>query len=103
MENTKRKLTVVFLIVAFAVFNVLSFTPKVAADEIENLQDDISSVQKKIEKTQTELDKAQSLLQQNKSQVNVTQNLLQKTEAEISQKENELKNLNNRIELSKKF
>lgn len=79
-----------------------------AADDTEEIQDDISDVQKKIDK---EL-KAKKLLEQNLGQIqgavasttkeiNKTQAAIQTTAQTISRKETEIENLNNKIELQK--
>lgn len=103
MKNTKRKLSVVFLIMAFAIFNVLSFIPNATADEIEDLQDDISKLEKKADKTEDEindLNKKKAILA---TQLGTTKGLIVKTKTEISKKEGEIANLEKKIEMNKKI
>ncbi|HCP08991.1 MAG TPA: hypothetical protein DIT25_04305 [Candidatus Moranbacteria bacterium] len=98
-----KKIPVVFIILFFAVNFASGNYFAAAEDDISDIKDEMKEVQKKVQKTQEELNRAQILLNQNKVQLTVTQTLIIKTENEIVKKEDELKNLNSRIELSKKL
>jgi len=85
-----------------------SMSPKVLAADNEDIQDDISDVQKKIDR---EL-KAKKLLEQNLGQIqgavastvkeiSKTQSVIVETEKTISRKEAEINNLNDKVELQK--
>ena len=74
-----------------------------AADDAEDIKEDIEKVQSKAEKVKKELNTSQTLLQKKNVELGVTKNLLQKTQSEIGRKEVEVNNLNQRIKLSREM
>jgi septal ring factor EnvC (AmiA/AmiB activator) len=109
----------IFTIPAFGLSQVSFWKTNVHADDnttttdstdsqASDIQDSISSLQKKLEKEQSAEDKLQQNLGQVKGAVsstqtaiNQTQAAIQETENEISRKEDDIKNLNDQIELQK--
>jgi peptidoglycan hydrolase CwlO-like protein len=95
-----RKIAIIFLIGLFGFINFLNFQVQ-AADDANDIQNDINKLEKKAEQVQQDLNASQSQLNQVQSQVYSTQNIIKKTEEDISRKEGELDNLNNRLELNR--
>jgi peptidoglycan hydrolase CwlO-like protein len=99
MNLSFKKIAIIFLIGVFGFFNF----PVNAADEIEEAQNELEKLENKAENVQKELQQSQGLLQKTTNQVITTQGLIEKTSLEISRKEAEVKNLSDRIELSRKI
>lgn len=105
MENTKRKLIVVFLIVVFAVFNVYSFSVNdvKAETEAEKVQKEYDKSAKELKEAYADLAVEQSKLYKNQTQISATTARINKIKADMAGKEAELKNLSAQAELNKKL
>ena len=105
MENTKRKLTVVFLIVAFAVFNVYSFSVNNvrAETEAEKIQDKLKDYADDLKKEEAELKALNSQSYKNQAQISATTARINKIKSDMASREAELKNLSAQAELNKKL
>lgn len=93
----------VFVLIQFVFFQTFSVR---AEDDADDIQDSISSLEKKIDKAQNALGKSQQNLNQIQGAVYSTQTVINKTESTIAQvettisrKELEIANLNERNEL----
>ncbi|MFZ2188333.1 MAG: hypothetical protein WAV73_02095 [Candidatus Moraniibacteriota bacterium] len=100
IKNLALAIFVVWLVVFdFKIYQEKAF----AADDAEDIKDDIEKVQSKAEKVKKELNTSQTLLQKKNAELGVTKNLLQKTQSEIGRKEIEVNNLNQRIKLNREI
>jgi membrane-bound lytic murein transglycosylase B len=100
MANVKKKLIVVFLILALAGVDFCNF-PIVRADTASEINKSLDSLDKKRKAAQAELAAEQSKLYKNQSQITQTKSLLNSIIEDIDRKEAELKNLNDRAELNR--
>lgn len=105
MENTKRKLIVVVLIMAFFAFNIYSFSVNnvKAETEADKTQSKIDKTQKEIDKITAELATLNSQKYKNQTQISATQALLSKLKSDISKQEAELDSLKQMAEFNKKM
>ncbi|MDP1884081.1 MAG: lytic murein transglycosylase [Candidatus Moranbacteria bacterium] len=90
-------------LIGLAVFSVFGRQYASAADDVEDIQDDMSKIEKRIDKTQQELDASKVIYNKVTAQVGATKSALAQTAEEISRKEAEIKNLNERMELHRKM
>ncbi|MFA5994760.1 MAG: lytic murein transglycosylase [Parcubacteria group bacterium] len=100
MINTKKNWVVIILIIAFGVVNFFNL-PVVRADTAEEIQKSLDSLVKKQKAAQAELLTEQSKLSKNQSQISTTKSTLNKLSEDIARGEAELKNLDDRAQLSK--
>lgn len=96
-----KKAITLFLIVVFC---LVDFYPLygLRAENIGDLQDAMSSTQKKIEQEQKDLAASKSIYNKVTAQVGATKSLVEQTASEISRKEAEIKNLDDQVNLNKK-
>ncbi|MFA7209801.1 MAG: lytic murein transglycosylase [Parcubacteria group bacterium] len=90
-------------LIGLAVFCVFSPYAVNAQDDAEDIQNDMSKIEKKIDKTQQELDASKVIYSKVTAQVGATKNVLAQTAEEIYRKEAEITNLNERMELHHKM
>jgi hypothetical protein len=103
-QKTIKNLALTIFVVWLIVFDFRIYQEKAfAADDAEDIKEDIEKVQSKAEKVKKELNTSQTLLQKKNVELGVTKNLLQKTQSEIGRKEVEVNNLNQRIKLSREM
>jgi len=105
MKNRGRKRIAVFVLLAMmASFNALGFFQEIvrASDE-SKIKDSIESTEERIAREKKELLAAQANLYKNQVQVGTTVKVLNTVKTDLSKKEEELKNLNSRVETSKKM
>jgi peptidoglycan hydrolase CwlO-like protein len=100
MANVKKKLIIVFLILALAGVDFCNF-PIVRADTASEINKSLDSLDKKRKAAQAELAAEQSKLYKNQSQITQTKSLLNSIIEDINRKEAELRNLNDRAELNR--
>jgi peptidoglycan hydrolase CwlO-like protein len=99
-----KKIVLIASIFLLVVFDVRSFREKAfAADDAEDIQEDIEKVEDKKDKVEKELSTSQLLLQKKNAELGTTKTLLQRTQSEITRKETEVKNLNGRIKLNQEM
>jgi len=103
MEINKKKVSIIFLIVAFALINVFGYSNnKANADTAANqTQNEIDKTQKEIDRVTAELAALNNQKYRNQVQINATQALLNSLTSDISRQEAELTNLKQRAELNK--
>jgi peptidoglycan hydrolase CwlO-like protein len=101
----KQKLIIVLIVTFFVASNFYGniFDVVLAADDVEETQDKIDSIEKKLKKEQAELNMDKSNYSKVTAQVGTTKNLLNQTATEISRKEAEIANMNDQIILYKKM
>lgn len=103
-KKTIKNLALVVFLFWLVIFDVQSYRNKAfAADDAEDIKDDIEKVEDKKEKVEKELSTSQILLQKKNAELGVTKTLLQKTQNEIARKEAEVDNLNQRIKLNQEM
>ncbi len=97
---------IVFIAMHFSHFSFIVY----ADDSSEEIEDDISSVEKKIEKEkaekaklESELSKIQKSVSNTQSQINQTEDLIKKAEDKIKNKEEEIIAMNEKIDLQKEI
>jgi peptidoglycan hydrolase CwlO-like protein len=101
----KTKNLAIFLIVLWLVaFDVRSFRDiAFAADDADDIKDDIEKVEDKKEAVEKALSASQILLQKKNAELGTTKTLLQKTQEEIARKEAEVTELEKRIALNREM